>query len=146
MPLKAAIRREGNDVTIVSWGRAAWTSMKAAEQLAKEGISAEVIDLRTIVPPDRDTIYASVERTGRLIRLLDRAAGYVRTIQGHVTERFPGFQPALGQHNIPRICQNVKSEDATILRAEHIITAAQKSCLFSNGDSRLGLGFPPIFS
>ncbi|MDP6931782.1 MAG: thiamine pyrophosphate-dependent enzyme [Myxococcota bacterium] len=49
---KAATRREGSDVTIVSWGRAVWTSLQAADELAGQGIEAEVIDLRTLVPPD----------------------------------------------------------------------------------------------
>ena len=145
---KAAIRREGHDVTIVSWGRAAWTSMKAAEALAKKGISAEVIDLRTIVPPDWDAIYASVERTGRLIVAAeDRAfAGYVRTIQGHVTERYPGVPTrALGQHNIPGICQNVKLEDATILKAQHIVDAAAEVMTVEQRGQSSWAWIPPRF-
>ena len=64
---KAAIRRAGSDVTIVAWGRAVWTAMTAAETLAASGLQAEVIDLRTLVPPDMDTILESVGKTGRLI-------------------------------------------------------------------------------
>ncbi|MEC8277246.1 MAG: transketolase C-terminal domain-containing protein, partial [Myxococcota bacterium] len=145
---KAATRREGHDVTIVSWGRAAWTSMKAADVLAKSGISAEVIDLRTIVPPDWDAIYASVERTGRLVVAAeDRAfAGFVRTIQGHVTERFPGIPTkALGQHNIPGICQNVKLEDATILKAQHIVDAASEVMSIEQRGQSSWAWIPPRF-
>jgi 2-oxoisovalerate dehydrogenase E1 component beta subunit len=59
--------REGDDVTIVSWGAMTVDVMKAAEQLAKDGISAEVIDLTTISPIDSATILASVAKTGRLV-------------------------------------------------------------------------------
>jgi pyruvate/2-oxoglutarate/acetoin dehydrogenase E1 component len=123
---KAAVRRAGNDVTIVSWGRACWSSMKAAEQLSQQGIEAEVIDLRTLVPPDLETVYTSVERTGRLIVAAeDRAfAGFVRSIQGAVVERFPGIPTrALGQKNIPGISQNLLLEEATVLTAEQIAAA-----------------------
>jgi pyruvate dehydrogenase E1 component beta subunit len=61
------ILREGTDVTIVTWGAMTFETMRAAEQLAKDGISAEVIDLATISPIDRDTILESVAKTGRLV-------------------------------------------------------------------------------
>jgi len=64
---KAAIRREGTDVTIVSFNKMMEVVKKAAEELAKEGISAEVIDLRTIRPMDYETIIRSVQKTNRLV-------------------------------------------------------------------------------
>ncbi|MBU1211596.1 MAG: alpha-ketoacid dehydrogenase subunit beta [Alphaproteobacteria bacterium] len=64
---KAAIVREGSDVTIVSVGMGVHHSLKAAAKLAEEGVSAEVVDLRTLVPLDRDTVFNSVAKTGRLI-------------------------------------------------------------------------------
>lgn len=64
---KAAIRREGTDVTIVSFNKMMEVVRKAAEELAKEGISAEVIDLRTIRPLDHETIVQSVKKTNRLV-------------------------------------------------------------------------------
>jgi len=63
----AAVRREGTDVTIVSYNKMMLEVEKAAEELAKENISAEVIDLRTIKPLDLDTIIKSVKKTNRLI-------------------------------------------------------------------------------
>lgn len=63
----AAVRREGTDVTIVSFNKMVLESLKAAEELAKEGISAEVIDLRTIRPLDHFTIVDSVKKTNRLV-------------------------------------------------------------------------------
>jgi pyruvate dehydrogenase E1 component beta subunit len=64
---KAAIRREGTDVTLVSFNKMMEVVKKAAEELAKEGISAEVIDLRTIRPMDYETIINSVRKTNRLV-------------------------------------------------------------------------------
>ena len=61
------ILREGSDVTMVTWGAMTFETLKAAEELDKEGISAEVIDLATISPLDIDTILESVEKTGRLV-------------------------------------------------------------------------------
>jgi 2-oxoisovalerate dehydrogenase E1 component beta subunit len=64
---KAAVRREGTDLTIVSYAAMAHTSVEAAELLSKEGIEAEVIDLRTLLPLDRETILASVKKTNKLL-------------------------------------------------------------------------------
>jgi pyruvate dehydrogenase E1 component beta subunit len=64
---KAKIARAGNDVTLVSWSMGMTYALKAAEELAKEGIDAEVIDLRTLRPMDTDTIIASVQKTGRAV-------------------------------------------------------------------------------
>jgi 2-oxoisovalerate dehydrogenase E1 component beta subunit len=68
LPLgEARIARAGDDVTIVTWGAMVHSSLEAAEQLASEGISVEIIDLQTIVPLDWDAVFASVARTSRLI-------------------------------------------------------------------------------
>ncbi len=64
---QAAVRREGTDVTVVTVAGAITLGLAAAEQLASEGVSAEVIDLRSIVPMDTDTILESVAKTGRLL-------------------------------------------------------------------------------
>ncbi|MGA7078352.1 MAG: transketolase C-terminal domain-containing protein [Terriglobales bacterium] len=68
----ADIKRTGNDVTIVATGWMVKKSLAAAEQLAREGISAEVIDPRTLAPLDVDTMIKSVKKTGRLV-LVDQA-------------------------------------------------------------------------
>ncbi len=64
---KADVKRAGTDVTIVSFNKMMKVALSAAEELAKEGISAEVIDLRTIRPLDIDTIVNSVKKTNRLV-------------------------------------------------------------------------------
>ncbi len=64
---KAHIARAGNDVTIVAWSMAMSYALQAADALAKDGIEAEVIDLRTLKPMDVGTIVASVQKTGRCV-------------------------------------------------------------------------------
>ncbi|WP_420600681.1 alpha-ketoacid dehydrogenase subunit beta [Neptuniibacter sp.] len=64
---KAAIAREGTDVTLVGLTSGVHIALKAAKKLEEEGISAEVVDLRSLVPLDRDTVIESVKKTGRLI-------------------------------------------------------------------------------
>ena len=64
---KAAIRREGTDVTIVSYNKMIEVAKTAAEELAKDGISAEVIDLRTIRPLDHQTLVDSLKKTNRMV-------------------------------------------------------------------------------
>ena len=64
---RARVVRNGNDVTIVAWSMGMTYALKAADELAKENISAEVIDLRTLKPMDSDTIVESVKKTGRLV-------------------------------------------------------------------------------
>lgn len=64
---KAAIVREGKDVTIVGVAMGVHNALKAADKLAADGVSAEVVDLRTLVPLDRETVFASVSKTGKLI-------------------------------------------------------------------------------
>jgi 2-oxoisovalerate dehydrogenase E1 component len=64
---KAKVVREGADITLVSWSRMVQDALAAAELLAGEGISVEVIDLRTIAPLDRETVLASLAKTNRLV-------------------------------------------------------------------------------
>ncbi|OAV44484.1 pyruvate dehydrogenase complex E1 component subunit beta [Lewinella sp. 4G2] len=64
---KAAVRREGTDVTLISYNKMVLVAMEAAEKLEAEGISCEVIDLRTIRPLDRRTIVESVKKTNRAV-------------------------------------------------------------------------------
>lgn len=64
---KAAVAREGKDVTIVTYGRTVRTAISAANQLARDSVDVEVIDLRTISPFDEETVLRSVNKTGRLV-------------------------------------------------------------------------------
>ena len=64
---KADIKRSGKDVSLIAWSAMVPKSLAAAEMLAAEGIDAEVVDLRTLTPLDRETLLGSVERTGRAV-------------------------------------------------------------------------------
>lgn len=64
---RAAVRREGTDVTLVAAGLMAARALQAAQRLAEDGISAEVVDLRTLVPLDAETVIASCRKTGRVL-------------------------------------------------------------------------------
>jgi pyruvate dehydrogenase E1 component beta subunit len=86
---KAKVVRSGTDVTIVSWSMGMSYSLKAAEELAHENISAEVIDLRTLKPMDIETIIASVKKTGRIVTVEEgwRQSGVGAEISASVTEQ-----------------------------------------------------------
>ena len=64
---KADIKREGSQVTIVTWGPMLFDALRAADMLAKDNVSAEVVDIRSLVPLDMETILASVRKTGRCV-------------------------------------------------------------------------------
>jgi len=85
---KADVKRAGTDLTIVTWSREVLFSLEAAEQLAADGIEAEVIDLRSLVPLDRDAILASVRKTHRLLVVHEaiKRGGYGGEIAAIVAE------------------------------------------------------------
>ncbi len=85
---KAKIARSGSDVTLVSWSMGMSYALKAADQLAKDGINAEVIDLRTLRPMDIDTIVESVKKTGRIVTVEEgwRQSGVGAEIAAQVVE------------------------------------------------------------
>ena len=64
---KAKVVKEGSDITIVSWGVSLWDAMIAANKLEDEDYSVEVIDLRTIIPLDEETIFNSIKKTNKVI-------------------------------------------------------------------------------
>lgn len=80
--------RKGSDLTIVSWSRMAHLAVEAAETLAGDGVSVEVIDLRTLWPWDKDAVYASVKKTGRLLVAQEsvQVGGFASEIAADVTE------------------------------------------------------------
>ncbi|MBB5172240.1 alpha-ketoacid dehydrogenase subunit beta [Texcoconibacillus texcoconensis] len=86
---KADVKREGKDLTIVTYGAMVHTSLKAAEQLEKEGYDAEVIDLRTVSPLDVDTIINSVEKTNRAIVVQEaqKQAGVAANVVAEINDR-----------------------------------------------------------
>src|SRR4030088_1524171 len=86
---KAKIARPGTDVTIVAWSMGMTYALKAADELAKDNISAEVIDLRTLKPMDTETMIESVKKTGRIVTVEEgwRQSGVGAEIAAVVTEQ-----------------------------------------------------------
>ncbi|MCG7407140.1 alpha-ketoacid dehydrogenase subunit beta [Paenibacillus sp. ACRRX] len=86
---KANVVREGKDVTILSYGLMVHTSMKAAAELEKQGIEAEVIDLRTLMPLDIDTIVASIKKTNRciIVQEAQKTSGVAAEVIAQINEK-----------------------------------------------------------
>ncbi|PYY25397.1 alpha-ketoacid dehydrogenase subunit beta [Paenibacillus illinoisensis] len=86
---KANVVREGSDVTIITYGMMVHTSVKAAEELEKQGIKVEVIDLRTISPIDIDTVVASIKKTNRavVVQEAQKSAGVAAEVIAQINEK-----------------------------------------------------------
>lgn len=86
---KAAITREGTDVSVITYGAMVREAIKAAETLEKEGISVEIVDLRTVSPLDLETILGSVRKTGRVVVVQEaqRQAGVGSMVMSEISER-----------------------------------------------------------
>jgi pyruvate/2-oxoglutarate/acetoin dehydrogenase E1 component len=85
---KAKVVREGADLSIITYGAMVWTALEAAETLAAEGISVEIVDLRTLVPLDRDTVCDSVRKTSKVLLLHEdtRTGGMAGELAATITE------------------------------------------------------------
>lgn len=86
---KADIKREGTDVSVIAYGAMVHAALKVAEELEKEGISLEVVDLRTVQPLDIETIIASVEKTGRVVVVQEaqKQAGIAANVVAEINDR-----------------------------------------------------------
>ncbi|MBP3652935.1 MAG: alpha-ketoacid dehydrogenase subunit beta [Clostridia bacterium] len=130
---KADIKREGSDVTIVANLLYVNRALEAAEELAKEGISAEVIDPMTLVPFDKETVINSVKKTGRMVVVHEahRTAGWGAEVAAMVTEeafRYLDAPPVrLGTLACP-LPFNVDLENAATPQVADIIAAAKSVC------------------
>jgi 2-oxoisovalerate dehydrogenase E1 component len=130
--VSAAVRRSGNDVSIVAWGGCLRRALAAAETLAGEGLSAEVIDLRSLRPIDWPTVFGSVRRTRRLVVVDEswKTAGLAAEIVARVAEELPGILVAPPA----RVCTEEVPipyprhlEEAALPSAERIATAARQA-------------------
>lgn len=108
IPLGVAdIKREGKDVTIIATGRMVWESLKAAEELSKEGIEVEVVDPRTLYPLDKETIFNSVKKTSRAVVVTEenKRGGYGGEISALISEEIFDYLDApvvrIGALNTP---------------------------------------------
>jgi len=128
---QAAVRREGSDVTLVAYSHHAGIALQAAEQLAVRGIDAEVIDLRTLVPMDTESILVSVRKTGRLVCIEEgtRSGGVGAEVAARVAESAYEYLDApirrVATPDVP-IPFSPPLEQAALPKAEDIVRAVEE--------------------
>ncbi|MBU6332865.1 MAG: alpha-ketoacid dehydrogenase subunit beta [Chloroflexi bacterium] len=128
----AACRRPGRDVSIITYGAMVHESLRAADALAHEGVDLEVIDLRTLVPLDRDAVLATVRRTGRALIVSEDnlTGGFAGEIAAVIAEH--GFADLdapvrrLAAPDVPAVPFSETLEDAFMVSAAKIMTAARE--------------------
>ncbi len=114
---KAEVKREGNDVTLVTFGKMYHEVVKAADELTKEGISAEIVDLRTVRPIDYETVVNSVKKTNRLVVVEE--AWPLASIASHITYHVQKY--AFDYLDAP--VHKVNSQDVPLAYAPTLIEA-----------------------
>lgn len=130
---KAEVKREGSDVTIISIAGCLPHALSAADALGKEGVNAEVIDLRTIVPMDRETIISSVSKTGRLV-IADNShkVGSVASEIAAVVceEAFESLRKPIQRVTAPQVHvpYNAKLEKQLFVSKDRILEAVRRIC------------------
>ena len=127
---EARVHRDGEDLTVVTWGAMVYTATEAAEKVAEEdGISTEILDLRTIVPWDRDAVLASVEKTSKVLVLHEdtHTGGFGGEIAARIAEkgllslqapveRVAGYDAIMP---MPRLEHHYMPSEARVLAAAH---------------------------
>jgi 2-oxoisovalerate dehydrogenase E1 component beta subunit len=86
---QAAVRRAGTDIAVITYGAMVWTALEAAQELEKEGLSLEVVDLRTLLPYDEQTVLASVRKCNKVILLHEdtRTGGMASELAALIAEQ-----------------------------------------------------------
>ncbi len=86
---KAAVRREGTDIAVITYGAMVWTALEAAKELEEEGVSLEVVDLRSLLPYDEDAVLASVRKCNKVILLHEdtRTGGMAGELAALIAEK-----------------------------------------------------------
>jgi pyruvate dehydrogenase E1 component beta subunit len=124
------VEREGTDITLVSWGAMMHDTRLAADALAEQGISAEVIDVATLKPLDMDTILASVAKTGRcvIIQEAPRAGGWASEIAANLAEQglLSLFAPIMRVSGYDTVMPLARSERIYIPDTERILKEVRK--------------------
>ncbi|GBF75871.1 alpha-ketoacid dehydrogenase subunit beta [Paenibacillus sp. 598K] len=131
---KANVVREGSDITILTYGMMVHSSVKAAEELEKSGIKAEVIDLRTLLPLDIDTIVASIQKTNRAIVVQEaqKTSGAAAEIIAQINEKaiLHLEAPVLRVAGPDTVYPFAQIEDAWLPSPKRIIDAVNKTLEF----------------
>jgi pyruvate dehydrogenase E1 component beta subunit len=131
LPLDTAfVEREGSDITLISWGAMMHETRQAAEQLAEQGISAEVVDVATLKPLDTETILASVAKTGRcvIVQEAPRAGGWGSEIAAVIAEHglLSLFAPIMRVAGYDTVMPLAKHEKAYIPDVDRILKEVRK--------------------
>jgi pyruvate dehydrogenase E1 component beta subunit len=127
----AAVRREGTDVTLVSYSLMTHRCLEAADLLAQRGISCEVLDLRSIRPWDRDAVLASVRKTHRLVVVHEAVKSFgvgaevAATVMEEAFDDLDAPVVRVGAHDIPRPF-NENLERETVPTVERIVEAVKQ--------------------
>jgi 2-oxoisovalerate dehydrogenase E1 component len=128
----ADVKREGTDVTVITYSRMVHRALEAADKLAEEGVSVEVIDLRTLKPLDTDTIAASVKKTGRVVGVTEgyKTGSFVSELATVIQEQLFDWLDA----PITRVCaadvpvpMSEPLEDAAIPNTERIVAGIREA-------------------
>ncbi|MWC28206.1 alpha-ketoacid dehydrogenase subunit beta [Paenibacillus sp. MMS18-CY102] len=127
---KANVVREGKDVTIIAYGMMVHTAKKAADELAKEGIEAEVIDLRTLLPLDIDTLVKSIQKTNRAIVVQEaqKTSGVAAEVIAQINEKaiLHLEAPVLRVAGPDTVYPFAQIEDAWLPSPERVVKAAKQ--------------------
>lgn len=129
---KAAIRREGSHMTILSYGFMVHTALEAAEQMARRGVEAEVVDLRTLSPLDKETILASVRKTNKCLivhedkRTMGIGAELSAIISEEAFEDLDGPILRVTGPDIPPIAFSPPLEKAWLVNTEKVVAAIER--------------------
>lgn len=125
---KAAVVREGTDVSIITYGGGVPMALKAADELTKQGVNAEIVDLRTVSPLDIEAIGATVEKTGRVVVVQEaqRMAGIGANVMAEISERFVlSLQAPIGRVAAPdSIYPFAQAENDWMIKADDIVAKA----------------------
>jgi 2-oxoisovalerate dehydrogenase E1 component beta subunit len=129
---KAALRREGDDVTVISYGLMAHECLQAAEDLAGDGVDATVLDLRTLAPLDRDAILDAAKRTGKVLIVHEDnltgglGAEIAAIIAEHAFDSLDAPIRRLASPDVPAMPFNAAGEDYCLPSRERIAAAMRE--------------------
>ncbi|HEY6109845.1 MAG TPA: alpha-ketoacid dehydrogenase subunit beta [Gemmatimonadales bacterium] len=127
---QARLAREGKDVSVITYGATVWKALEAADRLAQDGVSVEVLDLRTLLPLDDDAIVATVQKTGKVLIVHEdtRTGGLAGEITARINERafewLDGPIRRVTAHDVP-LPYAPTLEDFVLPQTDDIVNAAR---------------------
>jgi 2-oxoisovalerate dehydrogenase E1 component beta subunit len=127
---QARLAREGRDLSVITYGATVWKALEAADQLAADGVSLEVLDLRTLLPLDDEAIVATVKKTGKVLIVHEdtRTGGLAGEITARINERafewLDGPIMRVAAHDVP-LPYAPTLEDFVLPQTEDIVKAAR---------------------